>query len=173
MNKTDDLRDRFTGLRGRVGWVGLGNPAWSDDGFGVRLATALARLGVADVVVAGNGLEAYAGRLATGNFDHLVFLDAVEFGESPGAVIWLSSGEIVARFPQVSTHKIGLGVLARLIESNHRTRCWLLGCQPASLRDHEGLTPAVRQTLDRVLNMILQWFHADTAPPSFSEVSLC
>ena len=65
------------------------------------------------VIVAGTTPERFIGRVADEGFDHLIFLDAVEFGGAPGSVVLLNSDEMAARFPQVSTHKISLGLLAK------------------------------------------------------------
>jgi hydrogenase maturation protease len=141
-------------LRGRVCFMGLGNVDGGDDGFGVRLAEALARDGVPDVVIAGTAPEQWAGRCAETGFDHLVFLDAVEFGASPGSVVFLNSTEMASRFPQISTHKISLGMLAKYIESGGMTRAWLLGAQPGSLKPAPALSPAIRATLSILTELI-------------------
>ena len=53
---------------------------------------------------------------------------------------------MAARFPQVSTHKISLGLLARLDRGAvARRKAWLLGVQPESLRP--GTVEPGRQTL--------------------------
>ena len=100
--------------------------------------------------------SASLGRLAERRFDHLLFLDAVEFGGAPGSVVLLDAAAIAARFPQVSTHKISLGLLARWVEANGTTRpgCWVFSresLKPASRR----LTPAVEATLE-ALSALLQ-----------------
>ena len=58
---------------------------------------------------------------------------------------------MVARFPQISTHKISLGLLAKRAEANGTTKAWLLGVQPESLKPGEELTPAVQATLELLL----------------------
>ena len=65
-----------------------------------------------DVIVAGTAPDRYVGRVADDGFDHVVFLDAVDFGGAPGSAVFLSANEIAGRFPQISTHKISLGALA-------------------------------------------------------------
>ena len=66
----------------------------------------------------------------------------------------LDSDEMAARFPQISTHKLSLGLLAKQVEANGRTKAWLLGVQPESLRPGEELTPAVRATLELLLDLL-------------------
>lgn len=158
-----DFREQLQrGLQGRVCLMGLGNADYGDDGLGIRLAEAvsekLSKLGklpgAPEVIVAGPTPEGFVGRIADAGFDHLVFLDAVEFGGAPGSVVLLDSGQMAARFPQVSTHKISLGLLAHWVESKGKTKAWLLGVQPESLKFAQTLTPVVQQTVE-ILNQLL------------------
>jgi hydrogenase maturation protease len=134
-------------LRGRVCFIGLGNVDGGDDGFGVRLAQALDRAGVPEVLIGATAPELLAGRCADSGFDHLVFLDAADFGAAPGSVVFLNSREMAARFPQISTHRISLGMLAMYVESGGTTRAWLLAAQPESLKPAPALSPAIQTTV--------------------------
>lgn len=141
-------------LEGRVCWMGLGNVELGDDGFGVRLAEKLIEAGTTDVIVGGASPDRWLGRVVEEGFDQLVFLDAVEFGNAPGSVVLLSTEEIIARFPQVSTHHISLGLLAKWVETTGNTRAWLLGVQPESLNRVGSLTPKVQATLDALSGLL-------------------
>jgi hydrogenase maturation protease len=157
-----DLREQLEQcFQGRVCLMGLGNVDYGDDGFGVRLAE---RIGARahgtgdapcrhDVINAGTMPERFLGRLAKEDFDNLIFLDAIEFNGAPGSMIFLNAGEMTARFPQISTHKISLGVLAEYIEAEG-TKAWLLGVQPKSLKTAGGLTPIVQATLEVLDEML-------------------
>jgi hydrogenase maturation protease len=146
----DQLREC---LRGRHCLIGLGNTDYGDDGFGVRLAEQLFESGVSDVVVAGANPERYISCAAEG-VDNLVFLDAVEFGSEPGSVVVLNAEEMTTRFPQISTHKISLGLLAKCAESNGITKAWLLGVQPESIRQGQALTPTIEKTLATLCDLL-------------------
>jgi hydrogenase maturation protease len=149
------LREQIqSSLRGRVCFMGLGNAEGGDDGFGVRLAEALARAGAPDVLIGGTSPEQLAGRCADSGFDHLVFLDAADFGAAPGSVVFLNSQEMAARFPEVSTHKLSLGMLASYVEGAGMTRAWLLGAQPLSLKPALALSPAI-QTAVAILTELI------------------
>ena len=148
------LRDQLEQLQGRVCFMGVGNRDYGDDAFGVHLAQALLEASVPDVVVAGNSPDRWLGTVTEMEFDHLVFLDAVEFDAEPGSAVFLDSREIITRYPQISTHKISLGVLANFIESNGITKAWLLGVQPESLKQGHDLSPTVRKTLGALLELL-------------------
>jgi len=141
--------------------MGLGNSDYGDDGLGVLLSEALGeRLNRTGdfchahcVINAGTMPERLIGAVAEHGFDHLIFLDAVEFGGEPGSVIFLNSGEMASRFPQISTHKVSVGLLAWWVEKIGTTKTWLLGVQPGSLKTAHGLTPEVQKTA-RVLEAL-------------------
>jgi hydrogenase maturation protease len=142
-------------LTGKIGFVGIGNTDLGDDGFGVRLAEALAASGVPDVIIAGTVPENHITSLIDGRFDNLVFIDAVNTGADTGSVVFLEADDIKSRFPQVSTHKFSLGSLARLIEMESSARVWLLGIQPATLREGTGLSDAARTTMELLHRILL------------------
>ena len=133
--------------------MGVGNSEYGDDGLGVRLAEALARRlerveNAPTVIDAGMLPERFVGRVAEEGYDSLVFLDAVDFGAEPGSVLVADGEEMKSRFPQVSTHKISLGMLASWVEGSGKTKARLVGVQPESMKFGQGLTPTVQQTLE-------------------------
>ncbi len=159
-----DLRQQLRQcMAGRVCLLGLGNLDYGDDGFGVRLAERLLDSGLPDVIVAGTRPERWLGRIGQTGYDNLLFLDAVEFGGEPGAVVLLDAREMRARFPQISTHKIALATVAMLVEANGNTRAWLLGVQPGSLNCGRRLTSAVQTTLE-VLEDLLRSLKSQGSP---------
>jgi hydrogenase maturation protease len=157
----DDLRRRLTA---RVCLVGIGNPDRGDDGFGARLAEAVRTLGYPDVIVAERTPERYMTQLSRGDFQTVLFLDAVEMGAAPGGVVLLEGREIVARYPQVSTHKLSLGALARLIETEGSTRVFLLGVQPQSVDNASGLSESVQTTLEVLRDLLAEVLPVGTEP---------
>jgi hydrogenase maturation protease len=151
-----DLREKLRQcFQGRVCLMGLGSVDYGDDGFGIHLAEKLADAGVPDVVSAGTVPERLLGSVSDSGYDYLVFLDAAEFGAAPGSVILLNAEEMAARFPQISTHKISLGLLAKWVEDSGRTKALLLGVQPESLKAAGELTPTVQTTLEILAALIL------------------
>lgn len=152
----NDLRGHLhRTLHGRVCWMGLGNTDHGDDGFGVRLAESLIEAGVPNVILAGNTPDRYMGLITGKGFSHVVFLDAVDFGGASGSTIFVDASEIVARFPQVSTHKISLSLLAKWAEASG-TKAWLLGVQPKLISHGTRISSAVETTLHRLRDLLIE-----------------
>jgi hydrogenase maturation protease len=158
-----DLREQLSQcFQGRVCLMGLGNVDYGDDGLGVELTKAvvqrLLELGrhalVRRVVNAGTTPERFIGPMSDAGYDHLLFIDAVEFDGETGSATLLDADEIEARFPQISTHKISVSLLAKLIGGNGRTKVRLLGVQPGSLQSGTGLTPVVQKTVDILAELL-------------------
>jgi hydrogenase maturation protease len=151
----------------RIGRLGSANKGYS------RHSTLMEprRNAAHGVVIAGTTPEAFMGRVAAGVWDHVIFLDAVEVGAGPGSVTLLDAAAISTRFPQVSTHRISLGLLARWVGTNGITRAWLLGAQPASLGPGAGLTTTLETTLN-LLSELLGNLMSPARVPSYSICSL-
>jgi hydrogenase maturation protease len=157
-------------FHGRVCLMGLGNVGYGDDGFGAILSeTILRRLkrrgdvtGRHDVINAQTVPERFITPVSVKGFNHLIFIDAVEFGGVPGSVIFMGSEEMAGRFPQISTHKISTALLARWIEAGGTAKAWLLGVQPGSLKPSKGLTKDVQVTLDILEEILCElWVQGD------------
>ncbi len=131
---------------GRVCVVGVGNSQRADDGAGVFIAQTLQAAGLEDVIVADTTPERWMTTLTAGAYDTLLFVDAVSVPAEPGAAVLMDAAEIQSQFPQVSTHRISLGTLARLVASESGARVFLLGVRPGSLGQQPGLSPAVEKT---------------------------
>jgi hydrogenase maturation protease len=143
--------------------AGIGNIFQSDDAFGVEVARLLAQrdlppgvrvedFGIRGVHLAYELLEGYEG---------LVLIDAVPMGDPPGtlALIAPEIGSVGADddVPAVDAHTMSpdvvLATLARLGGSLEWT--YVLGCQPASLDEGMGLSPAVAAAVDAAVDMCL------------------
>jgi len=166
-----DLRDQLIHcFQGRVCVMGIGNWDFGDDGAGLALAEAIAgrlnRSGhvslARDVIIAGSAPERMIGSAVGKGCDQLIFLDAVDFGGEPGSVIFLNADEIAPWFPQISTHKISIGLLARCINADERTAVWLLGIQPGSLKTVQGLSPAVQRIVEVLEEMLCDLWMSGT-----------
>ena len=151
-----DLREQLEHtLQGRVCLMGVGNPEYGDDALrrASCRSTARGRRAGRDRC---RKLTRALGRIRGRHGVRSPGLSGCRgIGCGAGSVVFLDSQEITARYPQISTHKISLGVLANVVESSGFTRAWLLGVQPASLKEGQDLTPTVRRTLGVLLELLL------------------
>jgi hydrogenase maturation protease len=157
------LRTELSRWRGRrVVLLGAGNALEGDDGFGVRLAWALAAREDARgaggepplrAIDAGLAPERWVGEAVRAGAEVLVLADAVDFGGAPGEVLLASPAELAARPVAASTHRVPLPVLAQYAEGLGAS-AFVLGVQPASLRPGEALSPPVAAALDALVEIL-------------------
>ncbi len=149
----------------RVCLVGIGNLEWGDDGFGMVLAATLkdrfAQSNLAyhgqrrpSILEGGSTPENILHSITSNRFDHVILLDAVDFQALPGTVILLDGAQLEHRFPQISTHKISLGLLAKYVACHNQSRVWLLGVQPLSLSG-TTLSPQVQSAVEVIANILV------------------
>jgi hydrogenase maturation protease len=146
--------------------AGIGNIFQTDDAFGVEVARRMGErtlppgvrvedYGIRGVHLAYELLEGY---------DALILIDAVPMGEPAGTLAVIQPevdpastiGDGMA--PVVDAHTMSpdvvLATLARLGGSIEKI--FIVGCQPASLLEGMGLTPAVAAAVDEAVEMCCQ-----------------
>jgi hydrogenase maturation protease len=75
-------------------------------------------------------------------------VDAVACEGDPGTVVLMDCNELGELRLGVSTHRIGLGLLAKYIENVGGARVWLLGVKPESVKRGPGLSAPVKESLN-------------------------
>ena len=130
---------------GRLCVVGVGNRLRGDDGVGPavveRLASGSGRL----VIDGGSAPENYAEAIARFDPDHVILVDAADFGGAPGEVRLLPASAIAAS--GLSCHASSLGLLAEYLETRSSCRVHLLAIQPLSTAFIGSLSPPVAQAV--------------------------
>ena len=142
----DDLRDACTGrvcLR-----RASATPTAATTAFGVRLAEAVRDAGYPDVIVAERTARALGRRSRAGRVADRRVPGCRRDGGAPGTVVLLDARDITARFPQVSTHKLSLGTIARLIEAEGADARLSPRRAAGRRRPGAGLSDPVRTTLE-------------------------
>ena len=107
----------------------------------MHLAEALLEASVSDVIVAENSPDSWLGIAPKWSSITWFFWMRWNLAQSPDRRYFWIPGKSSTRYPQISTHKISLGVLAGFVESNGVTKAWLLGVQPESLKQGEASVP--------------------------------
>jgi hydrogenase maturation protease len=146
--------------------VGIGNDRLSDDGFGPRFADRLAALGWDGVIAAGTTPEKETFRLEGRGYTDVLLVDAVRSGSAPGTAVFMDAERVTSLFPQVSTHKMSLGLLASYLKERFGCSVWLLGVEPLETGEGKSLSPAVERTLDLLIDRLRELRPAGTGPVS-------
>ena len=140
------------GRKARIAFLGVGNDLHADDGAGVEVIRALRRLLQPSeyflLVEGATAPENFSAPLRRFKPDILLFIDAANMGEKPGALAFLEMGEIDGF--SASTHILPLTNLASFIKSETGCRVAFLGIQPARLEFDSPMTPVVKKSVYRL-----------------------
>jgi len=159
----------------RVLVAGVGNVFLGDDGFGVEVANRLsdeafpAGVQVADFGIRGVHL---AYELLQG-YDTLILVDAAPRGEAPGTVFVLEPDfEHADRLERgesgfvLDAHgmdpEMVLGILADL--GGRRPRVLIVGCEPAEVHEHMGLSAQVTLAVEEAARMVRELIQQECGP---------
>ena len=136
-----DLARRLRRAR-RIAVLGIGDELRREDRLGMLAAREVEALRLPDVRVflAGVVPESFTGPIRRVRPDHVLLLDAAEFGARPGTARVLHPAEVGgSRF---STHAIPLPVVIAYLEETAQADVTLIGIQPDLRATAAGLTPA-------------------------------
>lgn len=131
--------------------LGLGNPILSDDAVGLRVVEALRkrRLKGVDARECFSDLDIFEGI----DYDHVIFVDAVESGGEPGTVYEASLPQLGSK---LSTHNFNLNLI-RYLESTEdsRPRITVLAVEVENIQTiSEKCTPEVEGAISKILNIV-------------------
>jgi hydrogenase 3 maturation protease len=140
-------------LKGNVLLIGVGNTLRGDDGAGPMLIELLEGKVEASLLDAGETPESYVGRILETRADTIVWVDAADFGGSPGDIALLDSEAVV--LGSVSTHQIPMDVFFHYIKANSSADMFAIGIQPAGIEFGEPMNAAVAESVEN-LAVLLQ-----------------
>ena len=140
--------------------VGVGNPLFGDDGFGIEAVRRLkGRPELAGVEVLDGGTAGIYLLPALEGRSRVILIDAVNFGGAPGEIIRLRNGEIPRGLAmKLSEHQVTVKEVLALLEllEAKPDDVLLIGVQPEHLRFSEPLSGAVRAALDEVCRLVIE-----------------
>jgi len=133
---------------GKVCVVGVGNRMKGDDAAGPLAVDAMSELDGIACIDAGVAPENHLEQIVARSPDTVLIIDAVDFNAEPGELRifppdGLSGG--------LSTHALSLSLVADYLEQRCGASTWLIGIQPAQVTLGSPVTPAVQQTITRLV----------------------
>ncbi len=133
-------------------FVGIGNPNLSDDGAGIALARRLRKQGREDIILEEEIEEKGIPREKRNNRS-LIFLDALDFQETPGKVNLIPLSFVLQN--ATLSHKF-LPFLKSPMSNEQLKNSFILGIQPESIDQGRKISLSVRLTLEKILEVIQQ-----------------
>jgi hydrogenase maturation protease len=140
--------------------AGVGNIFLGDDGFGVEVARRLSEVDLpAGVQVRDYGVSGMhlAFDLLDG-YDTTILVDATTRGDAPGTVYVVELDPVTEPSGTVDAHGMQPDVVLHLLAmlGGHPGRVLLVGCEPASVTDHIGLSPLVAGAVDVAVQKVIE-----------------
>jgi len=144
-DRLDDLAQEQTPI-----FIGVGNRGCSDDGVGVELALELKANGIPDVLLEAE-IEANEDLWRNDAERPIVFMDALDFRETPGKITFLPLQFVLNN--TALSHKI-LPSVSALMSYPQLKNAYVLGIQPETIEQGQTLSTSVRQAMKNVLNRL-------------------
>jgi hydrogenase maturation protease HycI len=132
--------------------ITAGNTFRSDDGLGPYIASQLKEVQKIKVIDAGFTPENIVDEAIRLQPETIVFIDAANFGGTPGEVRIISE-ELIPE-TALSTHQIPLNVISKLIANSTQASVSFVGIQAAKMSLGEGLSEEVKQSAEEIINFL-------------------
>lgn len=152
--------------------AGIGNVFFGDDGFGVEVARRLLAEPLPDgVQVVDYGIRGVhlAYHLLDG-FDLVVLVDAIARGEAPGTLVLLEAEDDWGDGDVADPHGMHPAAVLALVRQlgGRPGRTLLVGCEPAMVTEHMGLSACVEQAVASAVRLVRELIgdHGRTAAPA-------
>jgi hydrogenase maturation protease len=158
MKKEEQLRGGVTTPPRKVLILGVGNLLLGDDGFGVHLINSLADTPFPpNVQVQEAGTVSHQLIPLFRELDHLIIIDVVEAGDTPGSIFRFSPEDLqYTKEQMVSLHQISLiDVLTMAELTGGRPKTVIIGVQPKDVSNWSlELTEPVKAVIPKVKELI-------------------
>ena len=137
--------------------VCTGNILRGDDGVGIYIGRKLEELGLGGkVIVAEGGIEASIGEIRRAQGKRILLIDAVQANLKPGDII-LTKVENIRETHLLITHRIPIRIIAEILKQLYKVKeILILGIQVEKVDVREGISRKVRETADKIVEIILE-----------------
>ena len=129
-------------------FAGVGNVLRSDDGVGVYIVSAIEKRNHISTLLVEVSIENYINKINSISPDILIIADCLDFNREPGYSDIIPIGQ-TNEFT-ISSHNISLKRVSEFL----KMEVYVIGVQPANLRVGEHLTPVVRKSAEKLIEII-------------------
>lgn len=144
---------------------GIGNRLKRDDGFGPYVIDKLKERKLPEnITVEDFGISGFKTAIEIGNYDKVIFVDAVQSGEKPGALYRSRlNKEEFSKNPNLAACSVSLheSDLEKILASaasidSYPDDVIIIGCEPEDLSAGLGLSDKVNESVDKTIEMVLE-----------------
>lgn len=141
--------------------LGVGSILMMDEGLGIRAIEELQRRFVFpdNVELLDGGTSGIELLSYISGKDHLIIIDAIKGGMSPGTVLKVEGQDVHAKFrTRISPHQIGISDLlaSACLTGELPKRLVLYGIEPKTIQMGIGFSDEVRAGFDHLLDVVVQ-----------------
>jgi len=129
-------------------FAGVGNVLRNDDGVGVFIASGIVQRDNISTLLVEASIENYIAKINSISPDILIIADCLDFNREPGYADIIPV-EQTNEFT-ITSHNISLKRVSEFL----KMEVYVLGVQPADLRVGEHLTPVVRESAEKIIEII-------------------
>jgi hydrogenase 3 maturation protease len=129
-------------------FAGVGNVLRSDDGVGVFIVSGIEPRDHISTLLVEVSIENYINKINSISPDILIIADCLDFNREPGYADIIPVSQI-NEFT-ISSHNISLKRVSEFL----KMEVHVLGIQPADLRVGEHLTPVVKKSAEKIIEII-------------------
>jgi len=137
----------------RTAVVGVGDADAGDGGVGPMVVDMLSKAGINTAINGGPSPELDVWRIRDLQPESVVFVDAVDFGGSPGDISLMRTEEIPEK--TLDSRRCGLKTRLRCVEERLKAKCFLVAVQPDHVRPGLSMCDEVRYAASRVARSLL------------------
>ena len=149
---TSRLRSLLDG--NKVVLMGIGNPYRGDDSVGSLLAEKIGSHHFFVSIVCEEMPENYTDLVRAENPDVILFADAINFGGKPGQIVFLDPEDLTD--DRFSSHRPSLRLIMDYLKIETGAETILLGIQPKMINYTTQLSPAVEETLKKLVKIVVE-----------------
>jgi hydrogenase maturation protease len=149
--------------REKTCFVGMGNYLMGDDAVGLHVIDGIRDLIGSDSVSALNVedvIENYVFKIAEGDCDNVVIIDAMQSGAETGSVLFGRLDEMKETISNFSTHKLALFLSGKILEQYNK-KAWFLGIEVRNTDFGAGLSDDVKKSADLIREILLSYINCD------------
>jgi hydrogenase 3 maturation protease len=138
--------------------VGVGNRLRGDDAIGCIVIDELAGTEGVDLIDAGTAPENYIEPVTGLGPSHILFVDACDFGGSPGECRLFDRNQVAElAYGLMSTHTLPIHLTVEMLAQETRADIRLLGIQPEGIELGSDLSESARAGLAGAVAACRQW----------------